>query len=41
MEGTRNVKTNLRGCVDFPISLERRDEHYAFASFSAPGDDES
>src|SRR5271157_3011301 len=39
MEGTRNVKTHLRGCSNFPVTPEWRDEHYSFAGFCAPGDD--
>jgi hypothetical protein len=40
MEGMRNVKTHLRGRSDFPVTPEWRDEHYSFAGFCAPGDDE-
>jgi hypothetical protein len=36
----RNVKTRLRGCFDFPVTLEWRDEHHSLAGFGAPGDDE-
>ena len=36
----RNVKTQLRGCSDFPVTPEWRDEHYSLAGFCAPGDDE-
>jgi len=31
MEGMRNVKTHLRGCSDFPVTPEWRDERYSLA----------
>src|SRR5208337_5444625 len=40
MEGIRDVKTHQRGCSDFPVTPEWRDEHYSFAGFCAPRDDE-
>ena len=36
----RNVKTHLRGCGDFPVTPQRRDEHNSFAGFCAPSDEE-
>src|SRR6516164_10035234 len=40
LEGTRNVKTHLRGCSGFPVTPEWRDEHHSLAGFCTPGDDE-